>query len=75
MIRHYLSRYRWRKSSYSPDESDDCVEIRLASGELIAIRDSKARSHGALTFPPQTWQTFVHAIQQDVLNPAQGNDS
>lgn len=69
MIHHDFSPYRWRKSSYSPDESADCVEIRLASDDRIAIRDSRVRHRGTLAVPPRTWSAFVRAIEHDLIKP------
>ncbi|MEV6670750.1 DUF397 domain-containing protein [Streptomyces sp. NPDC051162] len=68
MIRHDFSHRRWRKSSYSPDESADCVEIRLAD-DLISIRDSKMPPRGTLAVPSRTWAAFVRAVEHDRIGP------
>ncbi|MFS8204447.1 DUF397 domain-containing protein [Streptomyces sp. CWNU-52B] len=53
----------WRKSSYSgPDDGNNCVEI-ANSPTQVAVRDSKAPSDGTLTFPVETFTTFVNALK------------
>lgn len=51
----------WRKSSYSGNDSDNCVEVaRDVSGlGLVAVRDSKDVERGALTFGRVAWANFV----------------
>jgi len=63
MIRRNLPTDGWRKSSYSDGGNAQCVEyLPLITGE-VAIRDSKAPSHGAFVFPVPTWLTFVNAVK------------
>ncbi|MBC2863662.1 DUF397 domain-containing protein [Streptomyces mexicanus] len=53
----------WKKSSYSGGgEGNDCVEIARVHPH-IAIRDSKAPSRAALTFPAGAFVTFVEALK------------
>jgi hypothetical protein len=53
----------WRKSSFS--ESSGCVEVGRTT-ELVALRDTYARSGPVLTFAPGEWSTFL----DDVLRGA-----
>lgn len=48
----------WRKSSYSPDQSD-CVEV----GRGIGLRDSKAPT-AHLPVSAQAWSAFLTDIKQ-----------
>ncbi|MEU2870024.1 DUF397 domain-containing protein [Streptomyces olivoreticuli] len=66
MIRHDFSQYRWRKSSYSPDESDDCLEIRVAD-DLISIRDSKNPTGPMLRITASAYRSFTRAVTHDTL--------
>jgi hypothetical protein len=52
---------RWRKSSYS-GSGNNCVEV-AATSTAVAIRDSKDPDGPALTFGPQAWESFTHAIK------------
>ncbi|WP_435810618.1 DUF397 domain-containing protein [Streptomyces thermoviolaceus] len=69
----------WKKSSYSGGgEGNDCVEIARVPPH-IAIRDSKAPSRAALTFPAGAFVTFVEALKdggralrRDALTPTGG---
>ncbi|WP_116211986.1 DUF397 domain-containing protein [Streptomyces olivoreticuli] len=66
MIRHVFPRYGWYKSSYSPDEGDDCVEIWVADG-LISIRDSKNPTGPMLRITPSAYRSFTRAVTHDTL--------
>ncbi|OSZ57307.1 DUF397 domain-containing protein [Streptomyces pharetrae CZA14] len=53
----------WRKSSYSGGgQGDACVEIAHRPTH-ISIRDSKAPAKPHLTFPPETFTTFLRALK------------
>ncbi len=53
----------WRKSSYSGNDADSCVEVVDGYPSGVPVRDSK-RSHGpALIFPANGWSTFVAAVK------------
>jgi hypothetical protein len=47
----------WVKSSFSSG-SGQCVEIKHAR-TVVAVRDTKNRAAGPLTFPPTSWHSFV----------------
>jgi hypothetical protein len=52
----------WRKSSYS-NSSSNCVEVRLDTPDVVAIRDSKNPTGGMLTVTPIAWSTFIADIK------------
>lgn len=57
----------WHTSSYS-GSGNQCVEHgRLPSG-VQAVRDTKDRDHGVLLVGPDTWRSFVDAVQSDSLS-------
>jgi hypothetical protein len=51
----------WRKSSYSTNGGQDCVEV--AGDDAVLVRDTTNRDGGALAFTAQAWQTFVNGIK------------
>ncbi|MEU2720166.1 DUF397 domain-containing protein [Streptomyces smyrnaeus] len=56
----------WHKSSYSGSDNG-CVERgRLRSGRQ-AVRDTKDRERGALTFDAVTWQSFVDGVRDGAV--------
>lgn len=56
-----LSSATWRTSTYSGN-SGNCVEIATNLPGLVAIRDSKDPSGGALVVGREEWQKFVSRI-------------
>ncbi|MEU7422848.1 DUF397 domain-containing protein [Streptomyces sp. NPDC040750] len=53
----------WRKSSHSAGgDGDDCVEI-APHPTRIAVRDSKDRARGTLTFPAPVFAAFLEAVK------------
>ncbi|WGP11858.1 DUF397 domain-containing protein [Streptomyces sp. SH5] len=48
----------WFKSTYSGDDSGDCVEV-AACPHTVHVRDSKDLTVPALTVSPATWTSFV----------------
>ncbi|MFD7918716.1 DUF397 domain-containing protein [Streptomyces sp. NPDC059740] len=67
MMRHDLPEDQWRKSSYSPDNGPNCVEVQTTAGGRIAVGDSKMRALGAHTFPAGQWQKFIDALLTGAL--------
>lgn len=51
----------WRKSSFSGDENQACVEVAFTT-PTIAVRDSKDPSGPHLTVNPSSWRGFLHSI-------------
>lgn len=58
-----LSAALWRKSTYSNGQGGACVEVARNLPAVVAVRDSKAPSAGALVFAPSAWGTFVAALK------------
>ncbi|MGH3549984.1 MAG: DUF397 domain-containing protein [Pseudonocardiaceae bacterium] len=59
----FLDGARWRKSTRSSDQAN-CVEVAFA-GPVVALRDSKNPTGGALTIPPHAWIAFTAALRTD----------
>jgi hypothetical protein len=51
----------WRKSSYSANGGQNCVEV--AGDNAVLVRDTTDRDGGTLTFTAQVWQTFLNGIK------------
>jgi hypothetical protein len=54
--------FPWRKSSYSANGGQDCVEAGSTSG-LVLIRDTKNREAGLLAFPADAWSVFTTSLK------------
>ncbi|MEU9287104.1 DUF397 domain-containing protein [Streptomyces sp. NPDC048275] len=55
----------WRKSSYSGSgDGNNCVEIANLHAQ-VAIRDSKARARGTLSFPAGPFTAFISNLKAD----------
>jgi Domain of unknown function (DUF397) len=52
----------WRTSSYSSGDGGQCVEV--ASGDVIAVRDSADRRGPVLMVTAEAWRTFVLRVRQ-----------
>lgn len=50
----------WRKSTRSSNNGS-CVEVRRVAA-AIEVRDTKDRTGPVLTFPADSWQSFVAAV-------------
>jgi hypothetical protein len=51
----------WRKSSYSTNGGQNCVEV--AGDGAILVRDTTDRDGGTLTFSADAWASFVNGIK------------
>ena len=52
----------WRKSSYSTNGGQDCVEV--AGDGSVLIRDTKDRERGpVLRVSPEAWANFTAALR------------
>jgi Domain of unknown function (DUF397) len=51
----------WRKSSYSTNGGQDCVEV--AGDGAVLVRDTTDRDGGTLVFSADAWQRFVKGIK------------
>lgn len=49
----------WRKSSFSGNVSN-CVEVAFPGA--VAVRDSKNTAGPTLSYPTNTWSTFLRAL-------------
>jgi hypothetical protein len=52
----------WRKSSYSANGGQNCVEAASASGAVL-IRDTTDRDGATLSFAAATWQSFTISLK------------
>ncbi|MEV0330210.1 DUF397 domain-containing protein [Micromonospora echinospora] len=59
-----LTGARWRTSTRSSSNGGDCVEVADNLPGVVAVRDSKHRDAGTLTFAPTAWRAFVGALRQ-----------
>ncbi|MFJ8887874.1 DUF397 domain-containing protein [Streptomyces sp. NPDC102402] len=53
----------WTKSSYSA-VNGDCVEIKAAGRDTVAVRDSKDPHIGILDFATESWSEFLADISR-----------
>lgn len=61
-----LTGAQWRKSTRSGQEGN-CVEVADNLHGVVAVRDTKDRDGGTLTFDPAAWASFVEATKSDRL--------
>ena len=52
---------QWRKSSYSANGGQNCVEV--AGDSAVLVRDTTNRAGGTLAFSAKAWQNFVNGIK------------
>jgi len=53
---------RWRKSSYSGNGGEQCVETASDNGAIL-VRDTTDRDGATLTFAAETWERFTAALR------------
>ncbi|MFJ1563056.1 DUF397 domain-containing protein [Streptomyces erythrochromogenes] len=53
----------WRKSSYSGNDADSCVEILDDYPSGVPVRDSKVAHGPALVFSTAGWSKFTGALK------------
>ncbi|WP_030989488.1 DUF397 domain-containing protein [Streptomyces sp. NRRL S-1813] len=53
----------WRKSSYSGNDADSCIEVLDNYPAGVPVRDSKTPHGPALVFPAAGWSSFVTAVK------------
>lgn len=51
----------WRKSSYSGQGGNECVEVAIV-GDGAAVRDSKDPHGGFFVVPDDGWSAFLTAV-------------
>ncbi|MGK5553676.1 DUF397 domain-containing protein [Actinomadura kijaniata] len=59
-----LTRTRWRKSSHSSAEGDNCVELSAVS-DVVLMRDSKSPGAGTIAMADAEFRQFMRAIKRD----------
>lgn len=58
---------KWRKSSYSTENGEECLEVADNIPSTIPVRDSK-HPHGPRLFvPAPSWTEFIAAVQDGTL--------
>lgn len=57
-----LTRAGWRKSSYSGNGGNTCLEVGAAP-RAVAVRDSTDPEGPRLAFTRETWQAFTRTIK------------
>ncbi|MDT0546614.1 MULTISPECIES: DUF397 domain-containing protein [Streptomyces] len=53
----------WRKSSYSGNNADSCIEILDGYPSGVPVRDSKTPHSPMLVFPADSWSSFLAALK------------
>ncbi|MEU2584783.1 DUF397 domain-containing protein [Streptomyces avermitilis] len=59
----------WRKSSYSGNDADSCVEVLDDHPCGVPVRDSKIPHGPALVFSSVGWSSFVTAVKDGATPP------
>jgi hypothetical protein len=54
---------RWRKSSYSGNQTD-CIEVASAASRT-QVRDTKDRSGGHLAVASTAWRSFTENVKRN----------
>ena len=54
----------WKKSSKSVTGDNNCVEVAVATGEIL-VRDSKNPDAANLRFSPESWSAFLTGLRGD----------
>lgn len=57
----------WKKSSYSPNGGENCVEVAHPA-DVVAVRDTKNRGGGHLVFSPVAWSMFQAQVSLGKLD-------
>jgi hypothetical protein len=53
----------WRTSTRSDNGGATCVEVADNLPGIVAVRDTKDRDGGTLTFAPEAWRAFVGLVK------------
>jgi hypothetical protein len=53
----------WRKSTYSHDGKENCVEVAATSLGRAAVRDTQDREGPELAFASQDWNRFLARVR------------
>lgn len=60
---HDLTGAVWHKSTRSGGNGGDCVEVAVNLPDVVAVRDTKSRAAGTLTFTHAEWRAFLHGVR------------
>jgi hypothetical protein len=52
----------WRKSTYSSNGGQACIETASSSGAVL-VRDTTDRDGGTLGFTAEAWSTFLGTLR------------
>lgn len=61
-----LSRLNWRKATYSI-ANGDCAEVASDAG-IVIVRDTKDPSGQILSYPSDSWRSFVSKAQMGTFD-------
>jgi hypothetical protein len=53
----------WRKSTYSADGKQNCVEVAATSLGRAAVRDTQDREGPELAFAARDWNRFLSRVR------------
>ncbi|MGI5340939.1 DUF397 domain-containing protein [Streptomyces sp. CA-181903] len=59
---------KWRKSSYSNEDAQECVEVARRADGAVPVRDSKRPSGPHLALPAPAWSAFLEAVRGRALS-------
>ncbi|HEY0936618.1 MAG TPA: DUF397 domain-containing protein [Trebonia sp.] len=57
-----MSAAPWRKSSYSANGGQNCVEV-ADTASVVLVRDTTNRGSGMLAFAADAWQAFLTTLR------------
>jgi hypothetical protein len=57
----------WRKSSYSGNGGQSCVEV--ASRDVVLVRDTSNRTGPVLAFSTAAWRRFADQVKRSLADP------
>jgi len=60
-----MENMNWRKSTYSGDNSGNCVEVGNVAS-VVAVRDTQDRSGTVLRFTPDAWRRFSDQVKRSL---------
>lgn len=58
----------WRKSSYSGNGGDTCVEVGQSRNGMIATRDTTDRTGPMLAVSPAKWRRLVAQVKRSLAS-------
>jgi hypothetical protein len=65
-----LTDVHWRKSSFSPNGNNSCVEVAFLPEDAIAVRDTKDRSLPPHRYTTDAWAAFLAGVRAGEFRPA-----